>query len=160
MSTALNVNRRSFLRVTALAGGGLLLGSYLENAGALEAGALQAGGDFTPNAFIRITPDGVITIMSKNPEVGQGIKTMLPMVIAEVALVVPVIQRRANLQEAHQPLLASGEALRIHALRIERVRHELGGGVERRVAEIHVDHPAHRGRAPLYARNKCFLHRG
>jgi isoquinoline 1-oxidoreductase beta subunit len=85
MNTALLVDRRSFLRVTALAGGGMLLGSYLEAAGSLEAAAVtaQTGADFTPNAFIRITPDGVITIMAKNPEVGQGVKTMLPMVIAE-----------------------------------------------------------------------------
>jgi isoquinoline 1-oxidoreductase beta subunit len=85
MSTATMVDRRSFLRVTALAGGGILIGSYLPQAGSLEAAATgaQLGADFTPSAFIRITPDGVITIMSKNPEVGQGIKTMLPMVIAD-----------------------------------------------------------------------------
>jgi isoquinoline 1-oxidoreductase beta subunit len=81
------VNRRSFLRVTSLAGGGILLGAYLEPA--LEAavgGSTQAAptsAAFTPNAFIRIAADGGVTIIAKNPECGQGIKTMLPMLIAE-----------------------------------------------------------------------------
>jgi isoquinoline 1-oxidoreductase beta subunit len=75
------VDRRSFLRVSALAGGGLMLGSYTRVAEAAQDGAAAA--EFVPNAFIRIVPSGMVTLMAKNPECGQGIKTMLPMVIAD-----------------------------------------------------------------------------
>src|SRR5262245_61221192 len=76
------VDRRCFLRVTALAGGGMLLGRYVNPvAEVLGQTARQAG--FVPEAFIRLTADGVITIMAKSPEAGQGIKTTLPMLIAE-----------------------------------------------------------------------------
>jgi isoquinoline 1-oxidoreductase beta subunit len=81
--TSLLVDRRCFLRVTALAGGGMLLGSCVERVGEGVAAASDASGAFTPNAFVRITPDGVVTLMAKNPEIGQGVKTMLPMLIAE-----------------------------------------------------------------------------
>ena len=76
----LSVDRRSFLRVSALAGGGLVIATSLDGISDVFA---QAGGDFTPNAFIRITPDNLVTIIAKNPEVGQGIKTSMPMLIAE-----------------------------------------------------------------------------
>ena len=77
------VDRRAFLRVTAIAGGGLLLGAYLKPRAA-RAATLAAGLDpFQPNAFIRIAADGSVTILSKNPEIGQGVKTSLPMLIAE-----------------------------------------------------------------------------
>ncbi|HTX64365.1 MAG TPA: molybdopterin cofactor-binding domain-containing protein, partial [Opitutaceae bacterium] len=82
-SATLEMDRRAFLRVSGLAGGGLLLGLYLRS-GARALGATGApAGDFVPNAFIRLTPDGVVTIISKNPEIGQGVKTSLPMLIAE-----------------------------------------------------------------------------
>ena len=80
------LDRRDFLRVSAMAGGGLLLGAFLDfgRDGVLEAAEVRHGdGEFSPNAFIRIAPSGAITIMAKNPEIGQGIKTMLPMLIAE-----------------------------------------------------------------------------
>ncbi|HEV2100228.1 MAG TPA: molybdopterin cofactor-binding domain-containing protein, partial [Stellaceae bacterium] len=78
-------SRRLFLKASATAGGGLLLQAVLppvmRSVWADEAG--QAGNAIPLNAFIRIAPTGAVTIMSKNPEIGQGIKTMLPMVIAE-----------------------------------------------------------------------------
>ena len=78
------VDRRSFLRVTALAGGGIMLGSYLRVLEPTEAfAAAPAAPEFVPNAFIRMTPDGIVTIVAKNPEIGQGVKTMLPMIIAD-----------------------------------------------------------------------------
>src|ERR1041385_4091153 len=77
------MNRRSFLRVTALAGGGLLAAVYLEPVADVLAQGAPAGANFVPTAFIKIGPDGVVTIMSKNPEIGQGIKTSLPMLIAD-----------------------------------------------------------------------------
>ena len=75
--------RRDFLRVTSIVGGGLLFASYIETADALSAFAPRGAADFIPNAFIRMTPDGIVTIIAKNPEIGQGVKTMLPMLIAD-----------------------------------------------------------------------------
>ena len=82
-----NLSRRGFLHVTALAGGGILLGARfsLDGAGSAVAATADAtaDADATLNAFIRLTPDGIATIMAQNPEIGQGVKTMLPMLIAE-----------------------------------------------------------------------------
>jgi isoquinoline 1-oxidoreductase beta subunit len=75
-------SRRAFLRSSALGGGVLVLGLYAD--GVLAAVASPAAGaGFAPNAFIRIGADGKVTLVSKQPEIGQGIKTSLPMVIAE-----------------------------------------------------------------------------
>ncbi|HET6306772.1 MAG TPA: molybdopterin cofactor-binding domain-containing protein [Rhodopila sp.] len=74
--------RRNFLQITAVAGAGFLLRATLPAIARAE-GAQAEGRPEKLNAFIRIDPDGIVTIMSKNPECGQGIKTMLPMVIAE-----------------------------------------------------------------------------
>ncbi|MEX2180223.1 MAG: molybdopterin cofactor-binding domain-containing protein [Gemmatimonadaceae bacterium] len=81
--TTTTSTRRDFLRVTSIVGGGLLFATHID---ALEsaAGILSPGAtDFVPNAFIRMTPDGIVTIVAKNPEIGQGVKTMLPMLIAD-----------------------------------------------------------------------------
>lgn len=78
------LNRRAFLRVTALAGGGMLVAFQLDPLTGLFAKAPPAQTpSFLPTAFVRITPDNVVTIIAKNPEIGQGVKTSLPMLIAE-----------------------------------------------------------------------------
>jgi isoquinoline 1-oxidoreductase beta subunit len=74
-------SRRTFLRASLAVGGGLLLDLSIP-------GAMAAPPDTSPswatlNAFVEIASDGTVTIISKNPEIGQGIKTMLPMLIAE-----------------------------------------------------------------------------
>jgi isoquinoline 1-oxidoreductase beta subunit len=75
---AIKLDRRSFLKFTGLAGGGLLLGFSLGP----DAGAATGDG-FAPNAFLKIGRDGSILIFSKGPEIGQGIKTAFPLIIAE-----------------------------------------------------------------------------
>ena len=79
-----NNSRRHFLRHSALAGGGLVLASiWSEGANAELAIRKVDEVRFTPSAFIKIASDGSVTLISKQPEIGQGIKTSLPMVIAE-----------------------------------------------------------------------------
>ncbi|HKB91133.1 MAG TPA: molybdopterin cofactor-binding domain-containing protein, partial [Opitutaceae bacterium] len=78
------LSRRGFIRLAGLTTGGLMLGFYFKSTvGALAAESMGATSEFTPNAFIRISPTGVVTLISKQPEIGQGIKTSLPMIIAE-----------------------------------------------------------------------------
>ena len=78
---SVRIDRRSFLRVTAMAGGGMMLSFYLDPL--LPAQGQPPAPPLAPSAFVRIAANGTITIMAKNPEVGQGVKTMLPMLIAE-----------------------------------------------------------------------------
>ncbi len=76
-----SVSRRNFLRVSMIAGGGMLVGfSALSNS---ETGENTEATAFSPNAYIKISPDGKIILMSPNPEIGQGVKTSLVMLIAE-----------------------------------------------------------------------------
>jgi isoquinoline 1-oxidoreductase beta subunit len=74
-----DASRRGFLKASAAVGGGLLLSFSVPE---LMGASAQAGGG-AMNVFVRIAADGVVTITSKNPEQGQGVKTMLPMLIAE-----------------------------------------------------------------------------
>ena len=79
-------SRRSFIKTSALAGGGMLIGFNLFQACKPEAtppvDVSQLNfNDF--NAFIKIADNGMVTIFSPNPEIGQGVKTSMPMLIAE-----------------------------------------------------------------------------
>ena len=79
-TSSVTIGRRTFLSVSAIAGGGMLLAVYFDTK---LLGQTPPPVTLSPNAFIRIAPDGIVTITAKNPEVGQGVKTMLPMLIAE-----------------------------------------------------------------------------
>ena len=87
-SAAAGLDRRAFLRLGGLAGGGLALALYLRPVAALgvpESGPVltaEADGDFSPNLFVHITAANEITLLASNPECGQGVKTSLPMLIA------------------------------------------------------------------------------
>ena len=73
--TPRGLDRRLFLKVGLGAGGALMLAAGL--------GQAEGTGEVDLSAYIRIRPDGSVTLQSKNPEIGQGIKTSLPMIIAE-----------------------------------------------------------------------------
>ncbi|MEY2903240.1 MAG: hypothetical protein RLY89_2346 [Bacteroidota bacterium] len=75
------LTRRNFLRVSAITGGGMMLSlSFLNNTANAET---VAGAAFSPNVYIKIGTDGSILILAPNPEIGQGVKTSLPMIVAE-----------------------------------------------------------------------------
>lgn len=74
-------SRRTFLKVSAAAGGGLLIGFHWPWPASAEAApALTV---FKPNAWLRIDRNGIVTVMVGQSEMGQGIMTSLPMLVAE-----------------------------------------------------------------------------
>ena len=81
LTSPTQVSRRSFLQLSALAGGGLALGLYARPGAQAQEPEKQP--DLTPQAFIKIAPDGIVTIMARASESGQGMRNMLPMLIAE-----------------------------------------------------------------------------
>ncbi len=84
MMTLPKTNRRNFIKLAATAGGGLLLGFHWSNT---EASSIKVVGgiadDINFNSYLSISPEGVVTIFSPNPELGQNIKTSFPMIVAE-----------------------------------------------------------------------------
>ena len=85
--TILNkTNRRDFLKISSVAGGGLLLGFSWFSAEAeipVSLSAANLAGDLAFNSYLSIGTDGTVTIFSPNPELGQNIMTSFPMIVAE-----------------------------------------------------------------------------
>ena len=81
------VSRRAFLVASSAVGGGLMLTLHSPAFAAGSAGSAvhgaAGGAGVGLNPYIRIAQDGTVTIMAPNPEVGQGVKTSLPMIVAE-----------------------------------------------------------------------------
>jgi isoquinoline 1-oxidoreductase beta subunit len=79
------LDRRSFLKVTALAGGGVIIAMYTPDVfaqGGPGQGA-QSAWSLEPSTYITVHPDNTFTVLAKNPETGQGIRNALPMIIAD-----------------------------------------------------------------------------
>ncbi len=83
----LKTDRRSFIKVSTAAGGGLVLGfswlSACKADAALEVAKAMPADWFDINAFLKIGDTGLVSIVSPNPEIGQNVKTSMPMIIAE-----------------------------------------------------------------------------
>jgi isoquinoline 1-oxidoreductase subunit beta len=80
---ATQLDRRGFLKVSAAATGGLLFSLYADPVEYLFAQGPLSEQHFVPAAFVRVSADNIVTITAKNPEIGQGVKTSMPMLIAE-----------------------------------------------------------------------------
>ncbi|MEX2233977.1 MAG: molybdopterin cofactor-binding domain-containing protein, partial [Cyclobacteriaceae bacterium] len=87
MATLQKTSRRNFMKLAAAASGGLMLGFHWSNTEASSMAVLTdetlASADINFNSYLSISPDGVITILSPNPELGQNIKTSFPLIVAE-----------------------------------------------------------------------------
>jgi len=134
VSRAAVVSRRDFLKVSALAGGGLMLGCCM----GLARQASAANGDFEPNAWITLRPDGSVTLVCARSEMGQDVYTSLAMLLAEEMGVDPMRVRidqapvdpiylnklmgaqitggSTSMRDAWEPLRRAGAAARIMLL--------------------------------------------
>ncbi len=86
MTEKTEIDRRSFIKATIVAGGALVIGASLPLRSRAEERfnlPLEPASDFQPNAFIRIAPDGKVTIIVGQAEMGQGVLTSLPMIVAD-----------------------------------------------------------------------------
>ncbi|MCI0743906.1 MAG: molybdopterin-dependent oxidoreductase, partial [Verrucomicrobia subdivision 3 bacterium] len=83
MNAIVNCSRRSFLKSSALAGGGLILGVHLSGLARRVQAAARPTSALALNAFVRIGADETVTVVVNHSELGQGPYTSIPMVVAE-----------------------------------------------------------------------------
>jgi isoquinoline 1-oxidoreductase beta subunit len=83
MSAIVNLSRRGFLKAGITAGGGLLLGFHVPGSRRVIEAATAPSGQATLNSWIRIARDGTVTIIVGQSEMGQGVMTAIPMIIAD-----------------------------------------------------------------------------
>ncbi|MGH9335963.1 MAG: molybdopterin cofactor-binding domain-containing protein, partial [Vicinamibacteria bacterium] len=76
------LDRRCFLKVSGAAASGLVVGFYMPERWA-RGSVVKAAEIFAPNAFVRIAPNDIVTIVVNKSEMGQGVHTSLPMLVAE-----------------------------------------------------------------------------
>src|SRR4051812_29501943 len=86
MSSQTDLGRRHFLKASALAGGGFMLGIELIRS---RPAAAATTGEFRPNAWVRIDPDGRVSLVCPRNEMGQDVHTSLTMLLAEELAVDP-----------------------------------------------------------------------
>lgn len=124
MKSTTNNSRRDFLKMSAITGGGLVLGFnwFTSDANASTVFTSVVPGDINFNSYLSIATDGTITILSPNPELGQNIITSFPMVVAEELEAdwkkVKVVQ--ANLDNKFDRQLTGGSGAVPHSWKLLR----------------------------------------
>jgi isoquinoline 1-oxidoreductase beta subunit len=114
----IGMNRRSFLKASAFAGGGLMIS--FSSISSLASPTKKAGtlaNELTElNGYLKISADGIVTIMSPNPEGGQNVKTSMPMIVAEELDVdwknVVIEQASLNTQLYTRQFIGGSQAIR------------------------------------------------
>jgi isoquinoline 1-oxidoreductase beta subunit len=83
MAAATEIGRREFLKFGAIGGAALIVGFHLPARSRAPQSQSQQVNSFTPNAWVRITPDNQVTVLVEKPEMGQGQRTTEAMLLAE-----------------------------------------------------------------------------
>ena len=83
MSDSATNTRRAFLQASGAAGGGFVLGFFLPGFARAMSDEAAAEGKFAPNAFVRIGSDDIVTVIVGRSEMGQGVLTSLPQIVAD-----------------------------------------------------------------------------